>query len=59
MMSLHSITCPQSDMPDVLHLLETCNFEKMDEITRMLSDNPAYCKRVTELVRDMVNFNYL
>lgn len=59
MMSLHSITCPEEDMPDIYALLETCSYEKINEITQTLSSNPAYCKRITDLVRDMVQFGYL
>lgn len=58
-MSLHSITCRSEDMPDVISLLETSSFEKMDEITKVLSKNPAYITRITDLVRDLVTFGYL
>lgn len=59
MMSLHSITCEPGDMPDVIQLLETSSFQKIDEITQTLIGNPAYCLRITDLVRDMVEFGYL
>lgn len=58
-MSMHSITCLPENMPDVILMLETCDFEKIDELTKILSKNPAYCKRITDLVRDMVSFGYL
>lgn len=59
MMSLHSITCQPENMPDVITLLETSSFETMNELTRTLSDNPAYIERITDLVRDMVSMGYL
>lgn len=56
---LHSITCPSKDMPDVISLLETSSYEKIDEITHTLSDNPVYVERITDLVRDLVGYGYL
>lgn len=58
-LSLHSITCQSDDMPDVVSLLETASFEQMSEYSEILSKNPAYIERITDLVRDMVAFNYL
>ena len=59
MMSMHSITCKQEDMPDVIQLLETSNFEKLNEITISLSKNKDYRVRITDLARDMVRLGYL
>lgn len=59
MLSLHSITCPPQDMPDVISLLDTANYEKLDEVTKLICHNPAYITRITDLVRDMVKMNYL
>lgn len=55
-LSLHSITCQSEDMPDVHTLLETASFEQMNEYTEILSKNPAYIERITDLARDMVHY---
>uniref|UniRef100_A0A1L8DKV9 Putative juvenile hormone-inducible protein n=2 Tax=Nyssomyia neivai TaxID=330878 RepID=A0A1L8DKV9_9DIPT len=59
LMTLHSITCKSSDIPDVSECLETSNFAMLDRITGELVKKPAYIRRMSGVIRDAVRFGYI
>ncbi|XP_055695756.1 uncharacterized protein LOC129797340 [Lutzomyia longipalpis] len=59
LMTLHSITCEPSQIPDVGEYLDSMDFAKIDQIGDELIKNPAYIKRMSGVIRDSVRFGYI
>lgn len=58
-MTLHCTTCDSDALPNVVEVLESSNYAALDELTKIMSANPVFVKRITALIRDMVRMGYL
>lgn len=58
LITLHATCCKSSDMTDVQTGLDEMDLNDTDKYTLPLLKNPAYKKRMSEVLRDFVRLDY-
>ncbi|XP_055703376.1 uncharacterized protein LOC129801923 [Phlebotomus papatasi] len=59
LMTLHSVTCKSTEIPNVVEIIESQDLAQIDAITEELVKRPAYIRRMSGVIRDAVRFGYI
>lgn len=58
-MTLHSVACKSTEIPNVVEIIESHNLSQIDEVSDVLAVKPAYMERMSGVIKDAVRFGYI